>query len=667
MKKIFTIDDFITAFISAIGYGLSFEIPKILGWEMWQSGLLCLVVGGALDLAANKIVFSQAVQNNAVTKKLIVVAFFLVFLVGQYIALELTGLSMHDYLLEQYLYIIIPAVLGFAFSMAVRWYRVRQVRKRYGDGSKGFLYDDILKPNVLEEWNKQNRAIKGEYEKKFAVKTKTGIYVGFKEKNCVIYEGIPFAKPPVGELRWKAPEELPESNEVFEAKYFGASAIQVEHEGSILRHHRQSEDCLTLNIAIGGKKTDKKKPVLVVFHNGDFSFGGSADPLMYGDNLTSAYSDFIGVSFNYRLGIFGFIDFSEIPGGENYPDALNLGLLDQIAALKWIKENISKFGGDPDNITAMGFESGATSISLLAACEKAKGLFKRAFIFFGNPESAYSTKANARKLAKKLLEETSTTTMSELMKLSTEELKEAAQKLLTYLPLPTCDGTLIPEEIFGAYENGETNGIEFIAGISKNERQIYKAFIGQKNYEDLISENVLELWEYLDAETAQAVKNHIENLKEQNISELEAQAKVLEQWHALSMYLTAMKLSAGGNKVHLIYWNVNPLIENLGSGSVDVVSAFFGNTKTSRMYGNVLDPTISEILQAFLKKFMNGAELKLYNNEIKGVKAVNWHKFPEALTVSSKEFRCEPIENKLTEIPALLEFMKTLGAKYARK
>lgn len=112
---------------------------------------------------------------------------------------------------------------------------------------------------------------------------------------------------------------------------------------------------MTLNIAVGGKKSDKKKPVLVIFHNGDFSFGGSADPLMYGDNLTSAYSDFIGVSFNYRLGIFGFIDFSEIPGGENYPDTLNLGLLDQIAALRWIKENISNFGGDSENITVMGF------------------------------------------------------------------------------------------------------------------------------------------------------------------------------------------------------------------------------------------------------------------------------------------------------------------------
>lgn len=81
------------------------------------------------------------------------------------------------------------------------------------------------------------------------------------------------------------------------------------------------------------------------------------------------------------------------------------------------------------------------------------------------------------------------------------------------------------------------------------------------------------------------------------------------------------------------------------------------------MYGNVLDPTITEILQALLKKFINGAELELYNNEIKGVKLVDWQNFPDALVVSSKEFKCESIEDKLTEIPALLEFMKNLSAK----
>ena len=183
--------------------------------------------------------------------------------------------------------------------------------------------------------------------------------VGAKEKDALSFSGIPYSKPTVGERRWKAPEPLSESEDAFEAKHFGASAIQVDYDVSFLKLHRQSEDCLTLNICVASKRTEYKKPVILFFHHGDFTYGGSADPLLHGEEFIKVYPDSVGVTFNYRLGIFGFIDFSEIPGGENYPDALNLGLLEQIAALRWIKENISVFGGDSERITVMGFESGA--------------------------------------------------------------------------------------------------------------------------------------------------------------------------------------------------------------------------------------------------------------------------------------------------------------------
>ena len=667
MKKLFTIDDFIVAFISAMAYGLSFEIPKILGVEIWQALIFCLVIGGTVDAVTKKIVFSEAVQKSTTNKALIFLALFVIVITGDYVAFSLTGLSAEDYFWENYLYLILPPILGFVFSMAVRWYQIRKIRKRYGDGSQGFLYDGVYTSEEIEEFNKQNQQIKGEYDTKLAVKTKTGIFVGYKEKKGVVYAGIPYAAPPVGKRRWKAPEPLPESDAVFEAKHFGASAVQVEHEGSILKLHRQSEDCLTLNICVSGKKSDKKKPVLVLFHHGDFSYGGSADPLMYVEKVAAAYSDFVGVSFNYRLGIFGFIDFSEVPGGENYPDALNLGLLDQIAALQWIKENISAFGGDPENIAVMGFEAGAISINLLAACERAKGLFKKAFIFFGSPDFAYITPDAARTFAKKLLEETATKSIDELQRLSTEQLKDAAQKLGLQRVAPTCDGKLIPANVFDAYKNGAADGIEFIIGIPSNEGHVYKSFIGEENYEEIISENIEEtLSSYLDADTAAAVRNYIEN-QAKNMTKLEAQGKFFEQWNALSMYLSAMQLAAGGNKVHLMYWEVKPLIENLGSGTVDAVLAFFGDSKISQMYGNVLDPAISEILQRFLKKFISGESLRLYNNEIKGVKNIDWEKFPCALIVSNKKFQCAPIEDKLNEIDGLWEFMKQNGATYAQK
>ena len=667
MKKLFTIDDFIIAFISALVYGLSFEIPMLLGWGIWTALPLCLIIGGAIDAVTKKIVFNKTVQKSTTNKALIFFALFVIFLIGGYVALQLTGLSLKDYFVENYIYSILPSVLGFVFSMAARWYQIRKVRARYGDGSQGFLYDDMYTSEEIEEFNKQNRQIKGEYDTKLAVKTKTGVYVGYKEKKGVVYSGIPYAKPPVGELRWKAPEPLSESDQVFEAKYFGASAMQVEHKGSILKIHRQSEDCLTLNVCVGKKDTNDKKPVVVLFHHGDFSYGGSADPLVYVEKTADTYSDFIGVSFNYRLGIFGFIDFSEVPGGEKYPDALNLGLLDQIAALNWIKENISAFGGDPDNITVMGFESGAISISLLAACERAKGLFQKAFIFFGSPDFSYLTPDAARAFAKKLLEETGAKSMDELQRLTSAQLKDLNQKIGLHRIAPTCDGKLIPSNVFDAYKNGAADGIEFIVGIPSNEGHVLKSFIGEENFEEFVSETIEEtLSSYLDADTAAAVRNYIEN-RAKHTTALEAKGKFFEQWNALSMYLSAMQLAAGGNNVHLMYWDVKPLIENLGSGTVDVVLALFGNSKISQMYGNVLDPAISEILQHFLKKFISGETMSLYNNEIKGVKDIDWKEFPCALIVSNKNFECAPIEDRLHEIDGLWEFMKRNGATYAQK
>ncbi len=662
MKKLFTIDDLMIGFVMAIGYGLGFAIPKAMGWSDLESGVVCCVVGWPLQELATRILFSKTVQNKTSYRYMVFGVFILLFLAAEYAAMSWMKLSASDYLLEQYLYIIGPPVLMFAFHMAVRWYRVRKIRKVYGDGSNGFVFDDALKDVDMDEVNRQNQQISGAYDTEYAVKTKTGIYVGAKEKDVVCYSGIPYAKPPVGERRWKAPEPLPESEAVFEAKYLGASAIQVEHEGSILKHHRQSEDCLTLNICTGSKKTDRKKPVIVLFHHGDFAYGGSADPLMDGSSFIRTHPDVVGVSFNHRLGLFGFIDFSEVPGGEAYPDALNLGLLDQIAALRWIKENIAAFGGDPDRITVMGFESGAISICLLAACEQAKGLFRKAFVFYGNPQGAFDTPEMSRTLAKKLLQETSTTTIEELMQLSTEQLKEASQKLLKelYLSGPTRDGKLIPIDVLEAYRNGAADRIEFLIGVAKNERQVYKSVVGTQNFEEFISNELNAILRYLDvasAQDAQAVRAYIREQAE-TMPEAEAKAKVVEECSALGVYLGAKKLSEGGNKVYLLYWNVKPLIENLGSGTVDVAAAFLGNSEVAQAYGNVINSDLSELLRGFLVKFMGGDAMRFYNNEIKGVNAIDWQKYPKALVVSDKEVSCERIEDKLTEVKSLLRFIE---------
>ncbi len=652
MKKLFTIDDFMVAFISALGYGFGETIARLSGWSEVMCIVACFAVGIVSEEIIGSIVFSKAVQKEKRNRIITFAAILLVFLAAQGIAVRWMGVSMIDYLEEEFLFVVGLPIIGFVVNMFIRGYHIRKIRKLYGDGSEGFVFD--LKDRDVEETNRVNHPITGKYDADLAVKTMTGVYVGEKYKNIIYYLGIPYAKAPVGDLRWKAPKQLPPSDAVFEAKNFGASAIQVEHKGSILKNHRQSEDCLSLNICIGSKKTEGKKPVLVLFHHGDFTFGGSADPLMYGANYVNNNQDVVFVSFNYRLGIFGFIDFSEVSGGGNYPDAINLGLLDQIAALEWIKKNIATFGGDPDRITVLGFESGATSILMLAASERANGLFKKAFIFNGNLATAYDSSDGPKALAKALLKETNTSTMDELLKLDTEVLKEAAQKIWQNMCAPTCDGILIPVDVNKAFLNGAAAGIEFVIGIPSDETGVFRAFVGSQNYEELISAGMAGIQSCMDAPVSGEVQAYIET-QMKNSTELEAKSKLVGQWLALGIYRSAVKLSAGGNKVHLMYWDEKSLIEKLGSGTVDVAASLLGNGEALQMYGSVLKKDMSEILRTLLKKFINGDKLELYPNEISGVDAFDWKAYPKALVVSDGKLLCDTIEDRLTEIKGLLD------------
>ena len=652
MKKIITIDELMAAAVAALGYGYMDTFAKLFRWPWYIALLACLFVGMTLEPLIHRIVFSKAVQKKKRNRIFTYIAIVLLFLVAHSISSRWMGASMLQYLTEQFIYVIAFPVLGFFINLLLRQYRISRVKERYGDGSRGYIYD--LEEKEIQEANQQNQRLFGQYDADCAVKIRTGIYVGEKDLEFLSYLGIPYAKPPVGKLRWKAPEPLPSSDMVWEARHFGASAIQVQHKGVILTEHRQSEDCLTLNITVSTKQTEARKPVLVLFHNGDFSFGGSTDPLLHGTEFVKTHPDVVFVSFNYRLGIFGFIDFSEVPGGENYPDANNLGLLDQIEALKWIQENIAAFGGDPDRVTVLGFESGAVSISLLSVCPQAKGLFRKAFLFNGSPENAYTTSENARILARDLLKETHASTMDDLCQMSSETLKEAAQKLWLNLCAPSCDNRLIPADIYRAWQNGAASDIEFIIGIPRNEMLIYRSFVGNKNYIDGLSRAVEDEQKTMDASTVGAIQAYVET-QMASCTELEATSRLAEQWLAANLYRCAAVLAERGNKVHLLYWDEKPIIENLGAGSTDVAATLLGNSETLQMYGSVINADVSEVLQAFLVKFINGESLKLIHNEIKGIDSIHWKAFPRALTVSEGNIESDRIEKKISRIPGLLD------------
>lgn len=453
MKSWFTVDAFIVAFIGAVGYGFGFSIPYAFGAPDWLCLVLCFAIGILIESVAEKIVYSKFTQGNNTRKTLVFLAFIAFYIVCSLISRAFLGESLFENLKEEFGWVIAFVVVGFAVSFATLQYRRAKVRKKYGNGEEGFKFSSEEK-GYIESLNQKNKEILGEYDESLAVKTRTGVFVGQKDEGVVSFDGIPYATAPIGSLRWKAPEALPDSNKVYEAKHYGASAIQVNYRGNPLGSHAQSEDCLYLNVYRSDEDSSEPKPVVVYFHGGDFTFGGCANPLWEMQGFVNSHPDVIAVSFNYRLGFLGFIDFSGVPGGDAYPDAANLGLLDQIAALEWVKENISAFGGDPNRITVMGDGAGGISISLLAVCERAKGLFQNAVILSGNPAAVELEMYDSKEVAMQLLESTSSKNMDDLFALPEDKLGELMQKLKHSLTIPQADGKLIPKGVRTAYESG---------------------------------------------------------------------------------------------------------------------------------------------------------------------------------------------------------------------
>ena len=161
---------------------------------------------------------------------------------------------------------------------------------------------------------------------------------------------------------------------------------------------------------------------------------------------------------------------------------------------------------------------------------------------------------------------------------------------------------------------------------------------------------------YLDGSIAEAVQAYIEAQMSAS-SEIEAKSKLIGQWIALGVYRVAAKLSQGGNKVHMMYWDEKALIKNLGSGTADVLATLLGNGEALQMYGSVMNKDLSETLRALLLKFVSGDALQLYRNEISGFDGLDWKAFPQALIVEDGKLACDTIEDRITEVKGLLDYM----------
>ncbi|HTL68700.1 MAG TPA: carboxylesterase family protein, partial [Lacunisphaera sp.] len=202
------------------------------------------------------------------------------------------------------------------------------------------------------------------------VMTESGLVQGTAAEGLTIYRGIPFAAPPVGDLRWRAPQPAAKWQGVRAADKFAPDPYQGDGKGNV------SEDCLYLNIWTPAKSPGDKVPVLVWIYGGGFSFGSTSTPVHNGEHL--ARKGVVLVSINYRVGPLGFLAHPELSAESPQHVSGNYGLLDQIAGLQWVKKNIAAFGGDPDKVTIFGESAGGIAVSMLCASPEAKGLFRGA-------------------------------------------------------------------------------------------------------------------------------------------------------------------------------------------------------------------------------------------------------------------------------------------------
>lgn len=297
--------------------------------------------------------------------------------------------------------------------------------------------------------------------------------------------GIPYAQAPVGALRFRAPRPPLPWQGVRDAQAFGPLPVQkrgFEAIGGAGRRTPMSEDCLTVNVSAPATPSDRPRPVVVWIYGGGFSLGGTRTPLYRGDDLV-AQGDVVFVSFNYRVGAFGFSDFSRWSTADSTIES-NLGLRDQVAALQWVQQNIAAFGGDPGNVTLFGQSAGAASVVFLMGLPAARGLFHRAFAMSPSAFSVYGPERHAvfaeeivRMLG--LAPDEREATGRALKALDAEQLNAVAARFFYdvapdrypgYLPTsPVIDGDFLPCDPVEAFREGRAARVPLVIGTMKRE------------------------------------------------------------------------------------------------------------------------------------------------------------------------------------------------------
>jgi para-nitrobenzyl esterase len=310
------------------------------------------------------------------------------------------------------------------------------------------------------------------------IKTDKGVVEGALTNGDQVraFKGIPFAAPPIGNLRWQPPQPAAKWKGIRPAKDFGSHCIQSTSYSDMIFHDPgPSEDCLTLNVWTPANAKPGTLPVMVWIYGGGFVAGSTSENRQNGQFL--AHRNVVVVSMNYRLGIFGFFTHPELTAESPNHASGNYGLLDQTAALAWVKANIAAFGGDPNNVTIFGESAGSISVSAQMASPLAKGLFAKAIgesggALYGSDLAAPTRETLEQRNVAFAQTAFGTSTLADLRKLSADDILHAATAKTTPPPprfCPDIDGYFLPDSVASIYAAGNQAHVPLLAGWNADE------------------------------------------------------------------------------------------------------------------------------------------------------------------------------------------------------
>ncbi|MCC6289292.1 MAG: carboxylesterase family protein [Chitinophagaceae bacterium] len=466
------------------------------------------------------------------------------------------------------------------------------------------------------------------------VKIKDGTLEGVNSSGIKIFKGLPFAQPPVGDLRWREPQPVKAWSGIRKADHFGPRAMQLPLFSDMnFRSDGVSEDCLYLNVWTPAKKAEDKLPVLVYFYGGGLMAGDGSEYRYDGESM--ARRGIITVTVNYRLSVFGFFSHPELTKESPNKASGNYGFLDQAAALKWVQQNISAFGGDPKKITIAGESAGSFSVSAQMASPLSRDIIAGAI---GESGSLLGTRpiltlAEAEQQGKQFADSLGVKTLAELRKLTAQQVLDATKKFR--LGSAVIDGYFFPKSPVDIFLNKQQSKVPLMVGWNSEEGN-WKSILGK---EEPTKENYTKAVQQLYGTKAAEV---LKVYNPANDDEVKAVATDLasDRFIGFSTWRWSdIHTKTGAGKVYRYYYErprpatrENP-DATAATGAVHSAEIEYamGNLGTNRVFNWQPDDfLVSQVLQSYFEYFIktgnpNGLGVPEWNNLVAGKPAEVMH------------------------------------------